>query len=142
MLFGIHSLLFRETFVEKDLPLLDKCRKMGFDAVEIIPFDVENFPASKVRAAARDLGLRINLGFGMPAECNTISPDPAVRRKGIELSKRLVDLSTEAGAKVFGGAVYCGWGYLSGRARTADEWRWGSEAMREVAEYARRGPTS
>jgi D-psicose/D-tagatose/L-ribulose 3-epimerase len=111
MIFGIHSLLFRETFVEKDLPVLGKCRKMGFDAVEIIPFDVDNFPAAKVRRAAADLGLRINTGFGMPVECNTISPDPAVRRKGVELSKRLVDLSNEAGAVVFAGAIYCGWGY-------------------------------
>ncbi len=123
MIFGIHSLLFRETFVEKDLPVLDKCKRMGFDAVEIIPFDVENFPAGKVRQAAKDLDLRINTGFGMPVECNTISPDPAVRQKGVDLSRRLVDLSNEAGARVFAGAIYCGWGYLSGRMRTPDEWK-------------------
>jgi D-psicose/D-tagatose/L-ribulose 3-epimerase len=140
MIFGIHSLLFKETFVEKDLPVLDKCRKMGFDAVEIIPFDVDNFPARKVAQAARDLGLTINTGFGMPVECNTISPDPAVRRKGVELSKRLIDLSNEAGAKVFAGAIYCGWGYLSGRMRTADEWKWGIDSTRQAAEYA--GQTS
>ena len=51
---------------------------MGFDAVEIIPFDVDNFPAAKVKQAASDLGLTINRGFGMPVECNTISPDSAV----------------------------------------------------------------
>jgi D-psicose/D-tagatose/L-ribulose 3-epimerase len=136
MIFGIHSLLFRETFVEKDLPVLDKCRRMGFDAVEIIPFDVDNFPAAKVRQAAKDLGLTINTGFGMPVECNTISPDPAVRQRGIDLSKRLIDLSNEAGAKVFAGAIYCGWGYLSGRMRTADEWSWGVDSTRKAAEYA------
>lgn len=137
MIFGIHSLLFKETFVEKDLPVLEKCKKMGFDAVEIIPFDVENFPAAKVRKAAADLGLTINTGFGMPVECNTISPDPATRKKGVELSRRLIDLSNEAGAKVFAGAIYCGWGYLSGRMRTADEWKWGIESTRLAAEYAR-----
>jgi sugar phosphate isomerase/epimerase len=44
--FGIHSLLFKETFVEKDLPLLDKVKKLGFDAVEILPFDPVNFPGA------------------------------------------------------------------------------------------------
>ena len=136
MIFGIHSLLFNETFVEKDLPVLDKCKGMGFDAVEIIPFDVDNFPAAKVRQAAADLGLTINTGFGMPLECNTISPDPAVRKKGQELSKRLIDLSNEAGAVVFAGAIYCGWGYLPGRMRTEDEWKWGVESTRIAAEYA------
>ena len=87
MQFGIHSLLFNETFVDKDLPLLDKCRRMGFDAVEIIPFDPARFPARRVRSAAADLGLTINTGYGMPAEYNIISPDPETRRRGVEFSK-------------------------------------------------------
>ena len=136
MKFGIHSLLFTETFLEKDLPLLERCKKMGFDAVEIIPFDPDNFPAAQVRRLAKELDLTINTGYGLPAEYNTISPDPAVRKKGIEFSKRLIDLSTEAGAEVFGGVIYCGWGYLSGTMRTDDEWKWGVEACRQVAEYA------
>jgi D-psicose/D-tagatose/L-ribulose 3-epimerase len=134
--FGIHSLLFAETFVEKDLPLLEKCKGMGFDAVEIIPFDPDGFPARKVRAAAADLGLTINTGYGMPERYNIISPDAGVRRAGIEFSKRLIDLSNEAGAKVFGGMIYCGWGYLTGRMRTEEEWKWGVEGYREIAGYA------
>ena len=136
MQFGIHTLLFTETFVEKDLPLLDKCKRMGFDAIEILPFDPDGFPARKVRAAAADLGLTINTGYGMPAQYNIISPDAAVRRAGIEFSKRLIDLSNEAGAQVFGGMIYCGWGYLTGRMRTADEWKWGVEGYHEIASYA------
>jgi len=138
MYFGIHSLLFKETFVETDLPVLDRCRRMGFDAVEIIPFDPDRFPAAKVKRAADDLGLVINTGYGMPSECNSVSPDPAVRKAGIELSKKLIDLSAAAGARVFGGVIYCGWGYLTGKPRTDDEWRWGVESMRAVAEYAQR----
>jgi D-psicose/D-tagatose/L-ribulose 3-epimerase len=137
MYFGIHSLLFRETFVEKDLPLLDKCKALGFDAVEIIPFDPDNFPAARARRAAADLGLILNTGYGMPAQYNIISPDPAVRRAGIDFSRRLIDLSNEAGARVFGGMIYCGWGYLTGRMPTADEWNWAVDGYREIAAYAR-----
>jgi len=137
VIFGIHSLLFRETFTEDDLPLLDKCRAMGFEAVEIIPFAPDHFPAAKVRRAAADLGLTINTGYGMPDPYNVISPDPATRRAGVEFSRKLIDLSNEAGAKVFGGVIYCGWGYLTGKMRTTDEWKWGVEAYREIAEYAR-----
>jgi D-psicose/D-tagatose/L-ribulose 3-epimerase len=136
MLFGIHSLLFNETFTEKDLPLLDKCKGLGFDAVELIPFDPDNFPAKQTKQAADDLGLRINTGYGMPLDHNVISPDAKVRRKGHELTRRLIDLSNDAGAVVFGGAIYCGWGYLSGKKRSEDEWEWGVEACRKAAEYA------
>ena len=138
MKFGIHSLLFTETFLEKDLPLLEKCKNLGFDAVEIIPFDPDNFPARQTRQAASDLGLTINTGYGMPPECNVISPDPAVRQKGVDLSKRLVDLSIEAGAEIFGGAVYAGWGYLSGKMPTEDEWKWGVESFTQTAEHAQK----
>lgn len=137
MQFGIHSMLFRETFTEEQLPLLDKCRNMGFDAIEIIPFDPDAFPAAKVRRAAANLGLTVNTGYGMPVEYNVISPDPATRRRGVEFSKRLIDLSNEAGARVFGGMIYCGWGYLTGKPRSQDEWNWGVEAYREIAGYAR-----
>ena len=136
MKFGIHSLLFNETFVERDLPVLDKCKKLGFDAVEIIPFDNDNFPAGKVKQAAEDLDLTINLGYGVPEEYNIISADPAVRERGIAFTKKLVDLSNEAGAEILAGVIYCGWGYLSGKMRTEDEWKWGVESFREVAEYA------
>ncbi len=136
MKFGIHTLLFKETFLEKDLPVLEKCKKMGFDAIEILPFDPDNFPAKKVRQRAKEIGLTVNLGYGIPEEYNTISPDPKVRERGVAFAKKLVDLSNEAGAEVFGGAVYCGWGYRTGKMRTKDEWKWGVEAMRKIAGYA------
>ena len=136
MKFGIHSLLFNETFIEKDLPLLARCKQMGFDAVEIIPFDPDNFPAKKVKQAAADLGLTIYMGYGMPLEYNTISPDPKVRKNGVAFSRRLIDLANDAGAEVFGGAIYCGWGYLSGKMRSEDEWKWGVDSYREIAQYA------
>lgn len=136
MKFGIHSLLFNETFVEKDLPVLEKCKNMGFDAVEIIPFDPDNFPAAKTRKLAEELDLTIQMGYGIPEEYNTISPDASVRKRGVEFAKMLVDLANEAGAEVFGGAIYCGWGYRTGKMRTEDEWKWGVESTRAVAEYA------
>ena len=51
MRFDIHSLLLHETFLDNDLPLLDEVKRMGFDAVEIIPFDPDGLPAKKVRRA-------------------------------------------------------------------------------------------
>jgi D-psicose/D-tagatose/L-ribulose 3-epimerase len=135
MKFGIHSLLFSETFTERDLPLLDKAKAMGFDAVDIVPFDIDNFPAKLVRRRAADLGLDIIIEIGMPAHANIISSDPAIRAAGTELTKRFVDLSVEAGSQLFGGVNYCCWGYLTGRMRTEEEWKWGVENFRTVADY-------
>ena len=135
MKFGIHSLLFSETFTERDLPLLDKAKAMGFDAMDIVPFDIDRFPAKLVQRRAADLGLDIIIEIGMPAHANIISPDPKIRATGLELTKRLIDVSVEAGALVFGGVNYAGWGYLTGRMRTEEEWQWGLENFRKIADY-------
>jgi D-psicose/D-tagatose/L-ribulose 3-epimerase len=98
MKFGIHSLLFSETFTERDLPLLDKAKELGFDAVDIVPFDLDSFPASRVRKRAEDLVLEVIIEIGMPAHANIIAPEPSIRAAGVDLSKRLIDASVEAGA--------------------------------------------
>ncbi len=136
MKFGVHSILFSDSFLEKDLPLLEKLKKMGFDTVEMPPFDQENFPASKVKQMSEELGLDINIAYGLEPEHNIISPDADVRRAGIDFTKKLVDISNKAGAKIFGGVIYCPWGYTTGKAPTKDEWSWGVEGFREIAEYA------
>src|SRR6266404_8675803 len=97
MKFGIPSLLFSETFTESDLPLLDKAKAMGFDAVDIVPFDLERFPAKEVRQRATDLGLDIIIEIGMPAHANIISPNPEERDAGLELTKRLTAVEVAHG---------------------------------------------
>ena len=138
MTFGIHSLLFSATFVEKDLPLLDKAKSLGFDALEIIPFDADNFPAAKVKRRAADLGLEIYTGIGLPAHANPISPESSVRAAALNYSRRLIDLSAECGSKGYGGVTYAGWGYLTGKMRTSSEWNWAVEHFRTLAQYAAR----
>ena len=138
MTFGIHSLLFSATFNEKDLPLLDKAKSLGFDALEIIPFDADNFPAAKVKRRAADLGLDIYTGIGLPAHANPISPEATVRAAALNYSKRLIDLSAECGSKGYGGVTYAGWGYLTGKMRTTHEWNWAVEHFRTLAQYAAR----
>lgn len=137
MRFGINSLLFTDTFDERDLPLLERCRELGFDVLEITPVEPDRFPARRVRQLADELGMAVNVNFALPEEANTISPDPEVRRRGVELSKKLIDLCSEAGAEIYCGANYCAWNYITGRRRTEDEWRWAVECYREIAEYAR-----
>lgn len=76
MKFGIHSLLFSETFLERDLPLLDKAKAMGFDALEIIPFDPDNFPATKVKQRAKDMVSKFTPASACPRTPIRFLPTP------------------------------------------------------------------
>lgn len=136
MKFGVNSLLFTDSFLEKDLRLLEYVRSLGFDAFEITPVEPDRFPAREVKRIARELGLSINANFALPAEANPLSPDAGVRATSVELSKRVIDRCIEAGAEIYCGANYCAWGHMTGQRRTEDEWQRGVETYRTIAEYA------
>lgn len=136
MRFGINSLLFTDSFVERDLALFARARGLGFDLLEISPVDLGTFPTAAVRRAAADEGMAINMNFALPAEANTISPERDVRRRGVELSKRVVDACVEVGAEIYCGANYCAWKYFTGKPRSEDEWLWAVESFRDIAAHA------
>ena len=50
----------------------------------------------------------------------------------------MVDVSNEIGAEVLGGVIYASWGYISGKPRTQDEWKWSIDSMQKVASYAKK----
>jgi len=67
---------------------------MGFDTVEINTYDPDNFPAKQVKKVSNELGISINIGYGMPEKYNIISPDPTIRKEGIKFLKKIINLST------------------------------------------------
>jgi D-psicose/D-tagatose/L-ribulose 3-epimerase len=69
---------------------------------------------------------------------NPISPDPAVRRRGIEANKRNIECCAAAGCEVMAGPFHSALGVFTGRGPTEDEWKWAVEGMQEVAEHAQK----
>jgi D-psicose/D-tagatose/L-ribulose 3-epimerase len=134
--FGVASLIWTEDFTIKDLPLIDKAKSLGFSVLDINVAHPEKFPTEAVRDRVKDVGIEVVTTIGMPKESNLIDPNPEVRRTGIDTLKKLVDINIEIGSKILGGVIYATWGYITGRARTEDEWNWSVESMQEVARYA------
>ena len=137
MRFGMNLLMWTDTLTDEMLPLLDALKEMGYDAVEIPCFDLDNLDGyAKWGKRFDELGLaRTGTAVRGPAE-NMIDPDPAVRRKGIEANKRNVDCCAAAGCETMAGPFHSALGCFSGKGPTEDEWKWGVECMREVAEHA------
>ncbi|MCK7507743.1 MAG: hypothetical protein MZV70_29295 [Desulfobacterales bacterium] len=102
----------------KTCPCWTSARRMGFDAVEIIPFDPDNFPAAQGAAPRRPtsgLTHQHGLRHAGRVQHHLARTRPCAGSGHRASRKRLIDLSNEAGARVFGGMIYCGWGYLTGR---------------------------
>jgi D-psicose/D-tagatose/L-ribulose 3-epimerase len=129
--------MWTDTLSDAMLPLLDEMRQIGFDLVEIPCFDLDNLDNYAKWGKRFDaLGLaRTGTAIRGPAD-NPISPDAAVRRQGVENNKRNLDCCAAAGCTVMAGPFHSALGHFSGKGPTADEWKWGVESMRAVAEHA------
>ena len=135
--FGVASLIWTEDFTEKDLPLIEKAKELGFDVLDINVAHPERFPAEKVSDKIKEVGIEVVTTIGMPQDSNIIHPDPAVRKQGLNTLKKMVDINVEIGSQIIAGVIYASWGYITGKPRTEQEWKWSVENMREAAEYAK-----
>jgi D-psicose/D-tagatose/L-ribulose 3-epimerase len=136
--YGVASLIWSEDFSKNGLPLIQKAKSLGFDVIDISMTNAEKFPVKAVKKAAKDAGIEVVTTIGMPKNCNLISPDPSIRKNGVNKLKNLVDINMEIDSKLLGGVIYAAWGYISGKLRTIDEWKWSVEGMRQVGEYAKK----
>ena len=115
---------------------MDELKEIGFDAVELPMFDIDEANSAKWGKRLDELGLaRSATAVRGPAE-NPMSADPAIRRKGVEANKRTLDCCAAAGCEVMAGPFHSALGEFSGKGATDDEWKWAVESMREVAEHA------
>jgi D-psicose/D-tagatose/L-ribulose 3-epimerase len=137
--FGVDSFIWAEVFSERDLWIIPKARELGFETLDIAIAHPETFPTEKVRKAVTEAGIRVVTTTTLNKETNLISPDPAVRARGVSSLKTLVDINYELGSTILGGVNYAGWGCITGKPRTEEEWAWSVEAMREAARYAKKG---
>ena len=135
--FGVATFIWTENFTEKDLPLMDKAKSLGFEVLDIAIAHPEMFPTKLVKDKVKESGIEVVTTTTLNKDTNLIDPDPKIRKKGIDSLKKLVDINIEIDSKILGGVNYAAWGYLTGKPRTVAEWNWSVEAMREVCLYTK-----
>ena len=135
--FGVDSFIWSESFGEKDLWIISKAKTLGFETIDLAVAHPETFPTKKVKEEARKAGIDLVTTTTLGKDTNIISADAAVRKRGVDHLKLLVDINYELGARILGGVIYAGWGCLSGKPRTQQEWDLSVAAMKEVAGYAK-----
>lgn len=135
MKYGMNLLLWSGQLDESVAPVLKNLKLLGYDGVEIPLFNLDLDYASWGKRLD-DLGLERTAVTIRNADDNPISSDANVRRKGIELTKKTLDCCAAVGAQTLVGPYHSAIGHFSGSGPTADEWNWGVESMREVAEHA------
>lgn len=135
MKYGMNLLLWSGEVTPELLPVCEKLKAMGFDGVEIPMFNLD-LDYAALGKSLDDMGLGRTAVTIRTDEDNPISPDAEVRQKGIEATKRTLDRCAEAGVETLVGPYHSAIGLFSGEGPTEDEWKWGVDSMRQVAEHA------
>ena len=135
MKFGMNLLLWTGELNEGIKPVLASLKEMGYDGVELPMFNTE-LDYAAWGAQLDELGLERTAVTVRGEEDNPISPDAAVRAAGVAATKKVLDCCAAAGATHLVGPYHSALGVFTGQGPTEDEWKWGIDSMRQVAEHA------
>ena len=136
MRYGMNLLLWADTLSDEVLPLLEEIKQIGFDAVEVPIFEADVDKYATWDKHLDDAGLARTGVTVRGEQDNPMSPDAAVRQKGIDANKAALDCAAAAGCETLCGPYHSALGYFSGAGPTQDEWKWAVESMQQVAEHA------
>jgi D-psicose/D-tagatose/L-ribulose 3-epimerase len=132
MKLGVNTFIWSAEFGRAQLALLPRIKEHGFNGVEIPMFDPAGFPAADIRHALAANDLECTVCSIIPDGRSLISEDPDVRRRTQQHLRDAIQATADVGAHVIDGPLYSPVGYLSGRRRTPEEWRWAIEGYRSV----------
>jgi D-psicose/D-tagatose/L-ribulose 3-epimerase len=109
---------------------------MGYDGIEVLFGDLDVLDAPATRKALDKHRMGMTACCVMTERENPVSPKAAERKAAVARLKRMIDLTAEMGGDAIAGPLYAPVRYLTGKARTADEWRWSAEVLAAAAAHA------
>jgi len=115
--------------------LIEKAKKIGYDAVEIFLQRLSSSDIADVKRVLRKFQVDCIGCVILPPEGDVTSPDPEVRENGVEILKRCVDTLVELGGQLMTGVTYASWGKVKSE-HPLEDWRRSVESLREVCRYA------
>ena len=135
MKFGVNLLLWTANFDLSHLPLLPRIREAGFDGVEVPMYKGRDFAVAALREGLADTGMECTICSVLVEGLSLTSDDAGVRAKAVEQLRENIATTAEVGARIIAGPMYSPVGYMTGRRRTADEWRRAVECWQELGPW-------
>lgn len=134
MKYGVNTFIWTAVFDQSHFHLLPKVKEHGFDGVEVSMFNPAEFPAAPLREALEQNELQATVCSVFTGGLSLISEDADVRRRSIQHLRDCAKAAADANIRMIAGPLYSPVGYLPGRRRTEDEWKWAIEGYQQSAE--------
>ena len=131
MKFGVNTMIWSGA-IDDSIPL-EAIKNAGLDVIEVPVFNASDVPLESLKKSLDEFGLECTFCSVNPPGKNPISDDEAVRAATVEHWKGVIRTAAEVGAELIAGPTYAPVGYLPGRRRNEEEWRWGVDFHQQLA---------
>lgn len=140
MKYGIYYAFWESEWNNNYTPYIEKCKKLGFDAVEIgcgAFHELEDAAFVELGQAAKDNDMLITGGYGPRKEHNLASTDKTEIKETMKFYEDMFRKMKLAGIDRIGGALYSYWpvNFAAGIDKAGD-WKRSVEGMRALADLA------
>jgi len=133
MKFGVNTLIWGAMFGPRDFHLLPQIKASGFDGIEVPIFDPNAFEAAAVGRELDRMGLERTAVTIVPGGTSLASSDAGVRQRACAHLETCIAAARDAGVTLLAGPMYTPVGYLTGRRRTSEEWKWTVDSWQRLA---------
>lgn len=137
---GCNLQLWKSKLDEETISLFSKVKEMGFDGVELPMAHVMEISPQIIedtRNELEKLGLECTICGGLGKNENLVDDNESIRKNGIKILKRFIDIGYDLGSSLVVGPLYGTFAMADvGRARTQEEWERAVHYLREMADYA------
>ncbi len=136
--YSMNLLLWGTEIDDSLFPTLDLIQSIGFEGIEIPIFNTNPDHWQSWRKRLDAMGLHRECDTICDVNNDLISENPAIRKAALIHLKSVIDCATVLGATKLMGPYHSALGRFTGKPATQEEWQWGIEGIRALAEYAQK----
>jgi D-psicose/D-tagatose/L-ribulose 3-epimerase len=133
---GIEIFYWIDNWSDDQAAYFERAKNCGFEGVEISLVAGPDMDFRTMGAELDRLGLAVFCSTGLSPETDITSPEPTVRRVGIEYLKRCLEAAQRVGSPILGGVTYAPWLHFPGATDLQPYRERSAEALRKVATTA------
>ncbi|EKB49461.1 sugar phosphate isomerase/epimerase family protein [Cecembia lonarensis] len=133
---GFNVLAWSANMSDELKPILDRLKKIGYDGAEFFVGSPDEAAYKNIGNYCREIGLEVTTVSVLSPEENLISADAAVRQKGLEKIKWIIDRSHDLGSQVLCGPIHSAFATFSKAAPQEIEYERSAEMLHQAGDYA------
>jgi D-psicose/D-tagatose/L-ribulose 3-epimerase len=131
--YAVHAYAWTTSWSNNTLDLIDRAKRLGFDAIEVPLMELGNVDPPRIRERAEAAGLGVCTSTALAREHDITSEDEATRKRGLQYLEDCVNKTAAMGGSLFTGVVYSAIGRRIDSMPDERYWDWSAQALRGAA---------